>query len=77
MRFQSMTARILAFAFAASLAFAIPSHAQGGAGKSQPPAGRGGQAAPPAAPAVDLQEEAAYKAFYDANPQDADAKHQS
>src|SRR5271170_6054106 len=74
MKYLSITARILTFAFAACLAFSSPSHAQSSSGKSQQPAGRGGQAAPPAAPGVDLQEEAAYKAFYDTNPQDADTK---
>jgi len=77
--------RAWALAFAASLIFAGPSFAQNGTNPNFVPELEQQQGTnqqlkqrelenTPAAPKVDPQEEAAYKAFYDATAQDADAR---
>jgi len=50
-----------------------PTPAKNGAPSLQQPSGSAGAATPAVAP-IDPQEQAAYKAFYDASPQDADKK---
>ncbi|MGA8871914.1 MAG: tetratricopeptide repeat protein [Candidatus Acidiferrales bacterium] len=83
------TIRILAVALAASAAFATVSHPQGTnpnlvTGKEdqqnqdqqlkEKTLDQGNTPPQPPAPKVDPKEEAAYKAFFDASPQDADTK---
>jgi len=69
--------RTLAVAFAATMIFAVVSHAQGAASNSAAnpaPQDQDKQANQTPAPKVDPKEEAAYKAFFDASPGDPDKK---
>jgi tetratricopeptide (TPR) repeat protein len=78
--------KMLMIALVVGLAFGVQCMAQGGANtpekQGQVDQGnhqqgnqqQGGQQEPKAAPKVDPKEEAAYKAFYDASPEDADKK---
>jgi len=72
MKFQSidMKIKLLMAGVVISLAFSAQCIAQ----DNNEPAAKGGQQEPKAAPKIDPKEEAAYKAFYEANPQDPDKK---
>ena len=89
MKFQSanMKTKLLMAGLAVSLAFGAQCMAQGNNGPETREENRqidqsnhqqalheGSQQEPKAAPKIDPKEEAAYKAFYDANPQDPDKK---
>ncbi len=76
MKFQSMNIKIklLMAGLVVSLAFGAQCMAQDTNGPAKTNEPKQGQQEPKAAPKVDPQEEAAYKAFFDASPQDADKK---
>ncbi len=76
MKFQSMNMKIklLIAGIVVSLGLGAQCMAQDTNGPANTNEPKQGQQEPKTAPKVDPQEEAAYKAFYEANPQDADKK---